>query len=254
MLSTLFETSLTAWSPFLLFGFFFLLRFVLFSYIENKLYAHKFKQKEVFLPDLGSALFYMIVVFPVAMYLSNWIVTSPFSFPNIDTVSIFVRIFLYFFVADFLHYWIHRLMHLPLLWRIHMWHHSPTHMSWLAGFRASILDATVVNVAFILAWPLLGTVDHTTRLVVLLLGVLVNDWMHLNIRFRFRFLENFLITPRYHHIHHSNDQKHYTKNLAAIFPIWDKLFGTYSDPDLVKEEITFGLNKKRSRTRLVSGL
>lgn len=250
---TFFENFFTLENSVAVFFLFFIVRFVVFSIIERMFYAYEQKEGTL-LPDLGTVFFYMLVTFPVAQYMSNIFVSNSLIFPGIDTLALVVRIFLYFIVADFFHYLIHRLMHLPFLWRIHMWHHSPTHMSWLAGFRTSMLDATVVNVAFILAWPLLGNVGDQTRILLLLVGLLLNDWMHLNLRFRLRFLEKFLVTPRYHHIHHSTNPKHYTKNLASIFSLWDRLFGTYQDPDSVSDRLTFGLNEKRALPRLVSGL
>lgn len=251
---TFFETFLTVENSLLLFIFLFFLRFPVLLAIEHKLYAYKVKQKKVFLADAVTAFFYTLIIFPLALQLSNWILTSPFHFLRIDDVPVAIRIFLYFIVGDFFHYWIHRLMHLRFFWRVHMWHHSPTHMSWLAGFRATLLDATLVNFAFILAWPLLGGVGEQTKLLLLLLGILVNDWMHLNIRLRFHFLEKLFITPQYHHIHHSTEIKFATKNFAAIFPIWDKLFGTYVDPNDAPKEMAFGLSEKRPTLRLVAGV
>lgn len=249
-----FENFLVLENSVVLFFFFFLIRFVIFSLIERSFYAYKQKEKGLLVANLGTMFFYALVTFPVAQYLSNTILSTSFIVPGIDTLALIVRIVLYFIVADFLHYWIHRLMHLPFLWRIHMWHHSPKQMSWLAGFRTSLLDATVVNFAFIIAWPLLGSVGDSTRIVLLLIGLLLNDWMHLNIRFRLDTLGKFLVTPRYHHVHHSTDETHYTKNLASIFPIWDRLFGTYQNPDSIEKELAFGINEKRSLPRLASGL
>jgi sterol desaturase/sphingolipid hydroxylase (fatty acid hydroxylase superfamily) len=251
---TFFETFFTLEKSLLLFVILFFLRFPVLLAIENKLHAYEVKQKKAFWADAATAFFYTLIIFPLALQLSNWILTSPLHIPKVDSVPVAVRIFLYFVVGDFFHYWIHRLMHLQLFWRVHMWHHSPAHMSWLAGFRATLFDAILVNFAFILAWPLLGGVSEQTKLLLLLLGILVNDWMHLNIRLRFRFLEKFFITPRYHHIHHSTNMKLATKNFAAIFPIWDKIFGTYVDPSVAPKELTFGLSEKRSTLRLISGV
>lgn len=252
--ATFFESFFVPENSAVLFLLFFLVRFVIFSIIEHSFYAYEQKEKGVLLANIGTMFFYAIVTFPVAQYVSNWIMGSPFVVPGIDTLALALRILMYFIVADFLHYWIHRLMHRPFLWRIHMWHHSPKQMSWLAGFRTSLLDATVVNFAFIIAWPLLGSVGDSTRVLLLLIGLLLNDWMHLNIRFRLDTLGKFLVTPRYHHIHHSRDSRYYTKNLASIFPIWDKLFGTYQNPDGVEKELVFGIDEKRSLPRLATGL
>ena len=58
-----------------------------------------------------------------------------------------------------------------------------------------------------------------------------NNWMHMNVTWRSNWLEWVLVTPRYHHIHHSADAKLHDGNYGALFSIWDRLFGTYLDPD-----------------------
>ena len=40
-----------------------------------------------------------------------------------------------------------------------------------------------------------------------------------------------LMTPQVHSLHHSIDRVLSDSNYANIFPIWDIVFGTFSDPD-----------------------
>jgi sterol desaturase/sphingolipid hydroxylase (fatty acid hydroxylase superfamily) len=40
-----------------------------------------------------------------------------------------------------------------------------------------------------------------------------------------------LMTPQVHRLHHSIDRAVSDTNYINIFPIWDILFGTFSDPD-----------------------
>lgn len=199
-------------------------------------------------------LVYGAIIFPSSQILSSYIGIQGTFLAGLSSLPVALRVLLFFVVADFLHYCIHRLMHTSLLWRIHMWHHSPKHMSWMCGFRATIFDATAVNLAFIFAWPLLGTVNYHLLLFTFVCSIILNDWMHLNVTFRLPWLEKIIVTPRYHHIHHSTAHTHYTKNLAAIFPLWDKLFNTYVNPDTVDKKLTFGVEKPVSTIRLVTGL
>lgn len=238
----------------LLFSIIFLIRFLLWTTLEHFFRMHTFNRCEVFLSDLTTMFFYMIVIFPLAQYSSNLIGIEGSFLSFLADLPLILRIILFFIIADFLHYWVHRLMHQTYLWRIHRWHHSLDHMSWMGGFRATVFDATLVNLAFIFAWPILGNISYTMIIFILLCNLLINDWMHLNVNFRLSFLEKIIITPRYHHVHHSNEKKHYMKNLSAIFPIWDKLFGTYVDPDTVDKKLMFGLDKKIKTPRLIIGL
>jgi sterol desaturase/sphingolipid hydroxylase (fatty acid hydroxylase superfamily) len=199
--------------------------------------------------------FYTALLFPLAQYISTAIGIEGTFLSPLSELPFFLRLALYLIVGDFLHYWIHRAMHHPYLWRIHRWHHSPDHVSWMMGYRASVFDTAFVNLGFIFAWPILGDVSAMTRIMLLVVfSLLLNDWMHLNIRLRIRFLEKIILMPRYHHIHHSNNKHLYTKNLSALLPIWDKLFGTYVDPDSVEKNMTFGLDERISTTRLIIGL
>jgi hypothetical protein len=44
-------------------------------------------------------------------------------------------------------------------------------------------------------------------------------------------------SARDHSIHHSKLRKHHDSNFANYFPIWDHLFGTYSDGDAIGVEL-----------------
>jgi sterol desaturase/sphingolipid hydroxylase (fatty acid hydroxylase superfamily) len=43
-------------------------------------------------------------------------------------------------------------------------------------------------------------------------------------------------------------------NLATLFTVWDRLFGTYVDPDSVKGELSFGIGEEVPPLRLVLGV
>lgn len=238
----------------LLFCVLFILRYMVFTTLENLFTAQRFNRREVIVSDLITMFSYTVIIFPIAQYISNRVGVEGSFLSYLSTMPIIFRILLYYVVADFFHYWIHRLMHEPFLWKVHMWHHSVNHMSWMGGFRATVFDAVLVNLAFIFAWPILGDIGYGQILTILVINVLINDWTHLNVRFRSPLLEKIIVMPRYHHIHHSIDTKHYSKNFSGIFSVWDRMFGTYSNPDAEQKELTFGLHKKVSTIRLVTGV
>ena len=79
--------------------------------------------------------------------------------------------------------------------------------------------------------------------------------MHMNVTWKSDWLEWLVVTPRYHHIHHSKAAAHQGVNLGAwLHHIWDRLFGTYYNPADVKEELSFGLPERVSPGRLMIGL
>lgn len=222
--------------------------------LERRYLAHPFQVRDVLARDLATMLFYVVVTYPIAGYLSNRFGVALPVPPTTDEIPLLVRLALYLIVADFLHYWIHRLTHQPLLWRLHKWHHSPTHMSWTAGMRTTFLDATLVNLAYVFAWPLLGSISYRLQMLLLIFMILKNDWMHLNVNWRLPWLERWLVTPRFHHIHHSDDVAHFNRNFSPLFSVWDRMFGTHVDPDTVAAPLKFGIGEQVPMTRLVIGV
>ncbi len=99
----------------LLFVIIFILRFVIFSTLEYFFVAHDFDRKRVIMADLVSMFFYIVIIFPLAQYLSNYVGVALPTLSHINDIPLAVRILLYFIVADFLHYWLHLLMHQSFL-------------------------------------------------------------------------------------------------------------------------------------------
>jgi sterol desaturase/sphingolipid hydroxylase (fatty acid hydroxylase superfamily) len=134
----------------------FLLRAVIFTTLEKLRPARPHSSWPVFGRDLVSVAAYSYVVFPVATYLNRFVPghhVYPFT---VESLPIPLRVALYLLVTDFGFYWAHRLMHTRHVWRAHMWHHSPTYLYWLAGMRATVPQQFLVNIPYILAYPVLG--------------------------------------------------------------------------------------------------
>jgi sterol desaturase/sphingolipid hydroxylase (fatty acid hydroxylase superfamily) len=82
-----------------------------------------------------------------------------------------------------------------------------------------------------------------------------NYWMHLNVTWPSRWLEWLIVTPRYHHIHHSDDPAHFDTNFGSLFSFWDRLFGTYYDPEHADAaRLRFGVNDTTNPLRLAAGV
>jgi len=175
----------------------------------------------------------------------------PAAFYSLPTVC---KLCLFYLVEDFGLYWVHRLMHTKPVWRIHQWHHSPPYLYWLAGIRATVPHIILFNLTYILALPLLHEASSWAFQVIMVEHIIRNNWMHMNVTWRSSWLEWVFVTPRYHHIHHSKHPAHHRANLGALLTIWDRLFGTYYNPNDVKGELSFGLNERVSPVRLVIGV
>ena len=133
-------------------------------------------------------------------------------------------------LTDFVQYWVHRAFHrVPFLWRFHAIHHSAERMDWLAGSRLHIVDVVVTRGLSYMPLFALGFADAALvgyGIIVTLQATLI----HANLRFTFGPFRYWLVTPQFHHWHHSDQDEAIDKNFAVHLPIWDWLFGSYYLP------------------------
>jgi len=132
-------------------------------------------------------------------------------------------------VADFAEWSIHWALHkVPFLWRFHSIHHSSRALDWIAGSRSHFVDDTLVR-GFILV-PLMLGFSQDVILAYLIFVTLHATWTHCNFAPNAKWLEPYLVMPRYHHWHHSSQKEAIDKNFAIHFPWIDRLFGTHHFP------------------------
>ncbi len=196
----------------------------------------------------------MGLIVPSAGYALAF-VRMPLPLPQAVTDLPFAaRVVLYYVMADFGLYWVHRLLHTKPLWRTHKWHHSPTYMYWLAGIRGSLPQQIVFTLPVMAAFPLLDLAPAWLLILIPYEAVVRNNWMHMNVTWRSNWLEWLIVTPRYHHIHHSDDPRHYTSNLGSLLNLWDRMFGTYLNPEDLDDEISFGIGEETRPVRFALGI
>jgi sterol desaturase/sphingolipid hydroxylase (fatty acid hydroxylase superfamily) len=153
-----------------------------------------------------------------------------------------VQFFLAVVVADLAEYVIHRAFHeVPFLWRFHAIHHSSKSLDWIAGSRSHLVDDVAVR-AFILV-PMMLVFPHNINVAYLFFVALHATWTHCNFGPTVKWLEPFIIQPRYHHWHHTSQKEAIDKNYAIHFPWIDRLFGTHYLPE-DRWPDTYGLNNE----------
>lgn len=133
-------------------------------------------------------------------------------------------------VADLTQYALHRALHtFPVLWRFHAIHHSSLSLDWIAGSRSHLIDDVIVRGGIFVPMMLLFSQDIIIAYTVFV--TLHATWTHCNFGPSFKWLEPFIVVPRYHHWHHTSKAEGIDKNYAIHFPIIDKLFGTHHLPE-----------------------
>lgn len=154
-----------------------------------------------------------------------------------------VQFFLAVFVADVAEYWVHRALHVvPWMWRFHAIHHSSKALDWIAGSRAHIVEDVVMR-GFILV-PMMFAFSHEMIVAYLLWVTFHATWAHCNFAPTIRWLEPYVVQPRYHHWHHTSEKDAIDKNFAIHFPWIDKMFGTYYLPAGDKWPDHYGLDNE----------
>jgi sterol desaturase/sphingolipid hydroxylase (fatty acid hydroxylase superfamily) len=219
--------------------------------------------KEILI-DLACCIFILLILKKYFSYIEDWIFThqffwlsklhSPWAFklnPLIEGLMVTATTML---SIDLASYFIHRLMHTyKWLWKTHRFHHTITHLNLLSTYRQNPFEFMFLNGSRILAARLGLLVfywffpEQTSVMTIQGLGAGFFIYMftvnlhhsHIPVRYP-RFLRFVLISPHVHHLHHSNNPKHFGKNYGVVFSIWDRIFKTYYEEDVKLGELRFG--------------
>ena len=161
-----------------------------------------------------------------------------------------------FLLIDFLLYWAHRSMHHQRLWNVHAFHHSPKHLWWGAGLRASPIHMLMNSIPYTLAAVMFPTPEGALiTAIALFLDIANQHWIHSNIKVPFsKYIEWIFVTPRLHFVHHSKKREFSDSNYGFVFSFWDRFFGTLTNPEKVSDNEVIGLNYNNTNARLFWGV
>ena len=135
-----------------------------------------------------------------------------------------------FLVYDFLYYWFHRILHnITVLWRVHSVHHSIEELNAVNDYHHWLEDALRVPLILVPV-SLLVRVDATVLIICIMILRFMGQMTHANSKISYGFLRYVIAEPRFHRIHHSLEERHFEKNFAFMFPMWDVIFGTVYFP------------------------
>jgi sterol desaturase/sphingolipid hydroxylase (fatty acid hydroxylase superfamily) len=138
---------------------------------------------------------------------------------------------LYFAIFDLTQYVIHRLQHaLPWWWALHSLHHSQRQVNCWTDDRNHMLD-DVLEAVFLGIVGLIVGVPAGQYAVLILMGRLIENFSHANVRIRFGpVIDKLLVDPLFHRLHHMRadprDAVNYNCNFALVLPIWEIAFRT----------------------------
>ncbi len=151
-----------------------------------------------------------------------------------NTVLFFLNILAY----DLVIYWIHRSQHeITKLWPLHRVHHTDPYLDVTSAFRFHPFETLYrISIQAVAVFILGITVaEISTYLSVVVCALLFS---HTNIKLGRavdRFLGYIFVTPDIHRVHHAWERKLHDSNYGIVFSFWDRVFGTFSDPDQAKQ-------------------
>ena len=207
---------------------------LIFIFVE-KLFAHR-KDQPVFRAEWQTDFHHFIVnhmIVGFVLLATNLMVHKFFGWAANDGIRGWVQglpfwagVLLIVLVADFVQYWTHRAYHeVPLLWRLHAVHHSAKSMDWLAGSRQHIVELIITRTLVLAPIYVMGFSKEVIDTYIVIVGFQA-VFNHANVSVRLGPLRYIIVTPNFHHWHHSQDQAALDRNYAAHFAFLDYMFGT----------------------------
>jgi sterol desaturase/sphingolipid hydroxylase (fatty acid hydroxylase superfamily) len=129
-------------------------------------------------------------------------------------------------VFDFIGYWSHRWRHSnSFLWAFHSVHHSQTVLTPMTNYRFHFVDETLLRLWIFIPFQILGQGIEMWLVVHFIINWILllqhSEWNWTYGRFGWVF-----VSPAFHRIHHSKDERQHNANYAMLFSFWDDLFGT----------------------------
>ncbi len=207
---------------------------LIFIFVE-KLFALR-RDQPVFRAEWQTDLAHFVVnhmVVGFVLLATNLAVHRLFGWAARDGVQAWVAglpfpaaLFLIILVADLVQYGTHRAYHeVPLLWRLHAVHHSVKSMDWLAGSRQHFVELLITRTLVLAPIFVLGFSQGVVDAYIIIVGFQA-VFNHANVSVRLGPLRYVIVTPNFHHWHHSQDEPAIDRNYAAHFAFIDHLFGT----------------------------
>ena len=158
-----------------------------------------------------------------------WLVSHDFQLA-VQRIWFVPQLLLCILVADLAQYWTHRAYHeIPFLWRFHAVHHSAEYMDWMAGSRLHLFELLTTRVSILGVLYVLGFTEAAMNVYIIVVGFQA-VFNHANVSVPSVFarapLKWLIVTPDFHHWHHSSEREAIDRNYAAHFAFIDYLFGT----------------------------
>jgi len=129
-------------------------------------------------------------------------------------------------------------------------------MYWFSGFRTSFLHSFIYNIPQASVPMLIFGLSPVQAGIGYSVGLFIQFWEHTNVNVNIGFLKYIFITPAYHRVHHSAG-RNMNRNMGTTFSLWDRMFGTFIDPEKLPDNYRLGLGRpidKKKIPRMIVGV
>lgn len=144
-------------------------------------------------------------------------------------------------VWEFSHFIYHFLGHkVRLFWCLHSTHHTPENMNLSVSHAHFFLEGPYADIIRGSICIILGI--HPALMFFIMFidgtyGMFIHVGENLMKNGKMGFLNNIILTPSHHRVHHARNPLYMDTNFCNLLNIWDKVFGTYQlEKDEVKVE------------------
>ena len=152
-----------------------------------------------------------------------------------------------YIIWEFSHFIYHFLAHkIRILWCLHSTHHAPQQMNLFVSFSHFFLEGPYADVIRTSICILLGVSPPLLFLIMFIDGTW-GAFIHVGENIikdgRLGFLNNIILTPSHHRVHHAKNPQYLDTNFCNLLNIWDKVFKTYKVEER-KTNPVYGITRK----------
>ena len=213
-------------------------------YAFVRLDYHKWRHARTNLALLGFVIVINLGLGLATAGVFHWLAASDFGLLSLVEWPLWLELIASIVALDLVaqygaHYALHKV---PFMWRLHIVHHSDTHVDVTTGTRHHPLDFLFREVAALATVVALG-MPLAFYLVYRLVSVFFTYWTHANVRLPAkldRALGYLFVTPHMHKVHHHHTLPHTDTNFGNMLSVWDRLFGTYAEID--EHQLVYGVD------------
>ena len=157
-----------------------------------------------------------------------------------------------YMVHTFVYYWWHRARHVsPFLWRyVHQIHHSPQRIEIITAFYKHPVEILINSLLSSVVLYIVVGLNPEQAVITMIINGLAELFYHWNIKTP-QWIGYLIQRPEMHCVHH--EQGRHQSNYGDL-PIFDLLFGTFSNPVAFDARCGFADNREQLLLPMLRGV